>query len=116
MIEAYRGYNITYWRKPIPTAAWDYDFAHEDYDGAPDSGDHRCGNAASVEEAREMIDEQIEDEVYADGPACVENPADCGGPLEVCSDGKTRCDAHADAFEYNDWQNIIQANLRSWGR
>ncbi len=29
---------------------------------------------------------------------CVENPADCGGDLETCSDGKIRCDAHADSF------------------
>ena len=58
MVEQYRGYNITYWAKPVPTRAWDYDFAHEDYDGAPDSGDHRCGNGASVEDCKEQIDER----------------------------------------------------------
>ena len=31
---------------------------------------------------------------------CVEARADCGGPLEVCTDGETRSDAHADAYEY----------------
>lgn len=30
---------------------------------------------------------------------CCETHADCGGPLEKCSDGEIRCDAHADAFE-----------------
>lgn len=64
MVEQYRGYNITYWAKPVPTRAWDYDFAHEDYDGAPDSGDHRCGNGASVEDCKEQIDEIIEDEEF----------------------------------------------------
>ncbi len=27
---------------------------------------------------------------------------DCGGPLDICEDGETRCDAHADSFEYNN--------------
>ena len=61
MVE-YRGYQITYWAKPVPTRAWDYDFSHEDYDGAPDSGDARCGAARTMEEAKELIDEQIEEE------------------------------------------------------
>lgn len=26
---------------------------------------------------------------------------DCGGPLDICSDGEIRCDAHADSFQYN---------------
>ena len=30
---------------------------------------------------------------------CVDPQEDCGGSLETCSDGETRCDAHADAFE-----------------
>ena len=64
MVEEYRGYTITYWAKPVPTRAWDYDFSHEDYDGAPDSGDHRCGNGASVEDCKEQIDDLIEDEEF----------------------------------------------------
>ncbi len=56
----YRGYNITHWRKPIPIRDYDWDFAHEDYDGAEDSPDCRCGAAASVEDAKAHIDE-IED-------------------------------------------------------
>ena len=62
MVEKYRGYTISYWAKPVPTRAWDYDFSHEDYDGAPDSGDNRCGNARSLEQAKEFIDELIEEE------------------------------------------------------
>lgn len=52
----YRGYNIRYDRKPIPTSEHDWDFAHGDYDGAPDSGDVRCGTASSLESATQMID------------------------------------------------------------
>ncbi len=58
----YRGYSITIWANPFPGSDWECDFAHEDYDGAPDSGDHRCGAARSLEQAKELIDEQIEEE------------------------------------------------------
>jgi len=53
----YRGYLLTREAKPIPTSAWDWDFAHHDFDGAPDSGDHRCGSAASVADCLDRIDE-----------------------------------------------------------
>ena len=49
----YRGYHITYWAKPIPTDAFDYDFAHEDWD----LDDPRIGAARSVVEACKQIDE-----------------------------------------------------------
>lgn len=62
----YRDYDITYDLKPIPTSAFDFNFAHEDFDGAPDSHDVRSGNAGSLKEAREMIDEIIEDEEFED--------------------------------------------------
>jgi hypothetical protein len=58
MIESYRGYRITYWMKPIPFRGCDFDFAHVDYDGPEDN---RCGNAASITEAREAIDELIDE-------------------------------------------------------
>jgi hypothetical protein len=61
MVKKYRGYSITIWANPFPGSDWECDFAHEDYDGAPDSGDHRCGAARSLEQAKELIDEQIED-------------------------------------------------------
>ncbi len=62
----YRNYRITYDPKPIPTRVFDYDFAHEDFDGAPDGpdtgcSDHRSGNAVSVDDAKAKIDEQFED-------------------------------------------------------
>lgn len=62
--ETYKGYSITYWAKPIPTRSFDFDFCHEDYDGAPDSGDRRCGSGMSVEDCKEQIDELIEDEEF----------------------------------------------------
>ena len=64
MLEAcettYRGYRIS----PslvsyMPSSDWC--FAHEDYDGAPDGGDNRCGYAASPEACRAEID-MLEDD------------------------------------------------------
>jgi hypothetical protein len=78
--EKYRGYIIGYSQKPIPTRAMDYDFYHEDVDGAPDSGDNRYGNGPSVEDCKAQIDEQIEEELplvvveYLHG--CKESTAD----------------------------------------
>ncbi len=37
-------------------------YAHEDYDGAPDSGDHRCGFGKTREDCIERIEEYIEDQ------------------------------------------------------
>ena len=64
----YRGYIISYWAKPVPYRGWDWDFAHKDYDGAPDGHDTRCGNAASLQDAKDAIDELIEDEECGDLP------------------------------------------------
>ncbi len=61
-LKEYRGYLITFSRKPIPVRFFDFDYAHEDYDGAPDSGDRRSGNAASICEAKNAIDELIDEE------------------------------------------------------
>jgi hypothetical protein len=58
----YRGYIIKYDPKPIPDRGFDWDYYHEDYDGAPDSGDRRCGAVATMADAKDMIDELIEDE------------------------------------------------------
>lgn len=59
---AYRGYHIQYDPPPIPIRNADWQFHHDDYDGAEDSRDPRCGFAASEAECREQID-WIEDEL-----------------------------------------------------
>jgi hypothetical protein len=56
----YRGYTISHEPKPIPDRSADFDFSHEDFDGAPDSGDNRCGTAGSIEDACEQIDDILE--------------------------------------------------------
>lgn len=56
MTELYRDYKISYDPPPVPTRAWDYQFAHVDYDGP---GDNRCGTATSLEDAKRQIDEII---------------------------------------------------------
>ena len=53
----YRGYKISYEIKSAPTPEFDWDFAHKDYDGAPDSDDIRCGTASSLEDAIQQIDD-----------------------------------------------------------
>lgn len=57
----YRGYHIRFDPPPIPTRAFDWAWVHDDYDGAPDGNDTRCGASASLEQAKADIDEQIED-------------------------------------------------------
>lgn len=55
----YRGYRI-FVSDLYETHGYQYDFCHDDYDGAFDAGDNRCGQAHSIEEAEREID-QIED-------------------------------------------------------
>lgn len=61
----YRQYEITLDPKPVPShIAGDYSFVHMDYDGAPDGNDNRCGCAQSIADAKQQIDEQIEDREF----------------------------------------------------
>jgi hypothetical protein len=69
----YRGYRIHYDPPPIPDRRFDWHFAHENFDGAPDAGDHRHGDAASLEEAKAEIDDMIEDEADAYPPGAPEH-------------------------------------------
>ena len=60
----YRGYLIERWPPPIPDRSHDWQWRHEDYDGAPwEHGgpplDHRAGTSPSLEQAKADIDEQI---------------------------------------------------------
>ena len=52
----YKDYEISYNPKVIPDRRWDYDFQHNDYDGACDSGDHRWGEADSIASCKAQID------------------------------------------------------------
>ena len=53
----YKNYTISYDPKPIPHRSFDWDFGHDDYDGALDSNDYRCGNGASIEHCKQQIDD-----------------------------------------------------------
>lgn len=58
----YRGHRIYWDPKPIPESMVGYwSFVSDDYDGARDCSDGRCGDAASVADAKAQIDEQIAD-------------------------------------------------------
>ena len=52
----YKNWSIQYWCKPIPIRDWDWDAVHQDYDGAPDSGDDRAFATHSLEDAKLQID------------------------------------------------------------
>ncbi len=56
---SYRGYEISFDAKPIPTRSHDWGWTHEDFDGAEDANDHRCGYSGTLEAAKEEIDEQL---------------------------------------------------------
>ena len=49
----YKGYTIS--PSGDPYNLQPYTFVHKDYDGAPDSGDNRCGTGKSIEECKEQI-------------------------------------------------------------
>lgn len=50
----YKNYTIKNAIESWPYAK--YEFMHEDYDGAPDAYDFRCGTASSVEQCKYLID------------------------------------------------------------
>ena len=56
---AYRGFWIEYDPPPIPVRTCDWRWWHDSYDGAPDSGDRRCGASPSLEAAQQDIDEML---------------------------------------------------------
>ena len=58
----YRGYTIWFEPPPIPDRRNDWRFVHDNYDGAPDAFDPRCGTAESLEAAIVEID-MVEEEL-----------------------------------------------------
>ena len=48
------GWHIEKNIKPIPLRQFDYNFWHEDYDGA-DGGNGLCGTASSIDDAMQQI-------------------------------------------------------------
>jgi hypothetical protein len=53
----YRGYQIARDPPPIPSRAFDWQFAADGYDGAIDSSDIRCGSGPDAKDCMEQIDE-----------------------------------------------------------
>jgi hypothetical protein len=52
----YRNYVIYYDPPPIPSRTCDWHYYHEDYDGAEDANDHRCGSGPSEQWCKNEID------------------------------------------------------------
>lgn len=61
MPRIYRDYEVTHRPKPVPTSAWDWEFAHVDYDWSPDRPDLRNGTAPTLQAALQAIDRQIDE-------------------------------------------------------
>ena len=57
----YGPWHIYYEPPPIPTRNCDWHFYHDDFDGAPDAGDRRCGSAPSFAAALNECDEMEDD-------------------------------------------------------
>lgn len=53
----YRDFHIVYSPPPIPYRGSDWQYWHDDYDGAPDAHDNRYGHCASEAECHAEIDE-----------------------------------------------------------
>jgi hypothetical protein len=58
--QTYRGYRI-YPACFSPAPQFDWEFHHEDYDGAPDSNDNRCGRGASAADCIDQINDLEDD-------------------------------------------------------
>lgn len=56
----YRGFEISV-AGYSPAPQFDWEFAHEDYDGAPDGNDNRHGRGASLSDCMAQIDDMLED-------------------------------------------------------
>ena len=57
----YGKWRIYYDPTPLPYRTLDWTYVHDDYDGAPDANDNRCGRNASAEDCIAAIKE-MEDE------------------------------------------------------
>ena len=83
---------------PVATRSCDWQYAHEDYDGAPDSADCRCGFAGSMEQAVADIEELIAKEVEPLNPEGDRGPCYLPDPVldrpkrSACPPGIRRAD------------------------
>ena len=82
MIKKIGDWNIQYNPKPIPDRRFDYDFWHDDYDGA-DGNDVRYGNAKSEADAMEKILEIQDDIVLGLAKEIFGGKFDIGGVKEI---------------------------------
>lgn len=52
----YRKYRIY-----VSDSPFEYEYVHDDYDGADDANDNRCGYGRTVEDCKKEIDEREDD-------------------------------------------------------
>jgi hypothetical protein len=56
-VTTYGKWTIYYDPPPIPDRSCDFHFYHDDYDGAEDANDNRCGHGSSIEDCMKQIDD-----------------------------------------------------------
>jgi hypothetical protein len=62
-METYRDFIISRTDPVPPIPGWQkfkFQYVHKNYDGAPDSGDHRAGNAPTIDACKREIDELLD--------------------------------------------------------
>ena len=74
----YRGFHITYDPPPIPLRNSDWQYWHDDYDGADDANDDRHGSAKSLNDCRDEIDTYWRENKMDDYSNCQK----CGAPTK----------------------------------
>lgn len=82
----YRGYKIE------PDTLWGWIFEHNDYDGAIDSNDGRCGACETLRDCLNRIDDYIADDIFCD--ACdstgIDSNSKYGDTCLHCHDARER--------------------------
>lgn len=117
--ERYGDWHIEYNPPPIPTRACDWQFWHDDFDGAPDANDNRSGSAASLEDAKMEIDmiEDMDREPTPEEQASIDRATDIAvTQFKAHMSDRMRDDIKAfiAALDGSDDTSIFVANLRKW--
>lgn len=73
---SYGNWTIAYNPPPIPARNCDWQFSHNDFDGAEDAGDTRYGTAGSLIDAMFQIDD-MEGDAFDCGVCSVADPSWC---------------------------------------
>lgn len=117
--ERYGNWHIEFNPPPIPTRACDWQFWHDDYDGAPDANDNRCGSAATLDDAKMEIDmiDDMDRELSVDEQRYINAATDAAvNQFKAQLSDRMRTDiaAFVAALDAGDDTSTFVHNLRKW--